>query len=231
MNWFDGHILRFLNQFANHWRWFDLLVARVYSANVIGGGGTVAIAWYALFDPGEEDQLRKRSELLLGAFLICALATLAARALALTLPFRVRPVWTPDFHFQIPYGAQPVLFGWSSFPSDHATLFFALATGIFFVSRPLGWLAFGWVAAVISFPALYRGIHWPTDVIAGACLGIAFGHIAKIPPVRESVRGFTARWRRQWPGLFFAALFLWSYEIVNLFDDARQLGRALLRLI
>ena len=231
MNWFDVHIVLFLNHFANHWRWFDGTVAHAYSTNLIGGAGTMAIAWYALFDPKEKDQLRQRNELLLTTLLLCVVAIMVARALALGLPFRSRPVWTPALNFQLPHASQPVLLGWSSFPSDHAALFYTLATGIFFVSRPLGWLAFSWVVAVISFPALYLGVHWPTDVIVGACLGVVFAQLAKVPRLRESVQQFTARWYRQQPGLFFAALFLWSYEIANLFEDARRLGRALWHLI
>jgi len=231
MNWLDVQILLFLNQFVDHWHWFDWLVTRVYSTNLIGCGGIMALAWWALFDRMEEGKLCKRHELLLGAFLLCGLSTLAARGLALSLPFRTRPIWTPALHFQLPHGAHPSLLGWSSFPSDHAALFFALATGIFFVSRPLGWLAVGWVTTTLSFPALYLGVHWPTDVIAGACLGVSFAHVAKIPPVREAVRRLTTRWHRQQPGLFFAVLFLWSYEIVNLFEDGRRLLSGIWRLI
>lgn len=103
--------------------------------------------------------------------------------------------------------------------------------GILFVSRPLGWLAVSWVAMVISFPALYEGVHWPTDVIAGAVLGVSFAHVAKIPQMREAIQRHTTRWLRQQRGLFFTALFLWSYEIVNLFDDGRRLLQGLWRLI
>jgi undecaprenyl-diphosphatase len=231
MNWFDTHILLFLNQLMNHWPWFDWLVSRAYSTNLIGCGTTMALAWWALFDREEEDQLSRGYELLLGASLFSGLAVLAARGLALSLPFRTRPVWTPALQFQLPPGFHFPLLEWSSFPSDHAALFYALATGILFVSRPLGWLAIGWVATMISFPALYLGIHWPTDVIAGACLGVGFAHCAKIRPVREAILRLTTSWRRQQPGLFFAVLFLWSYELVNLLEDGRRLLKGLWHLI
>jgi undecaprenyl-diphosphatase len=227
MNWFDVHILMFLNQFAGHWQWLDFVVTKVYTNNLIGGGTITVLAWYALFDRKEEGQPCKRHELLLGAILLGAVSVVAARGLALSLPFRARPIWTPALHFRLPQGADLVLLGWSAFPSDHAALFFALATGIFFVSRPLGWLAVGWVAIFISLPALYLGVHWPTDVIVGACLGVSIAHVAKIPAVREVVRQFTTRWHRQQPGLFFAALFLWSYEIVRLFEDIRRVLQGL----
>jgi len=61
------------------------------------------------------------------------------------------------------------------FPSDHAVLFFALATGLFMAHRKLGIAAYAWVIVAICFPRLYLGIHWPTDVIAGAAVGVALG--------------------------------------------------------
>jgi undecaprenyl-diphosphatase len=231
MNWFDIHVILFMNQFVNHWPWFDWLVTRAYSTNLIGCGGTVALAWWALFDREATDQLSKGHELLLGAFLFCGLAALAARGLALSLPFRTRPIWSPAIQFQVPHGSHSSLLGWSSFPSDHAALLYALAVGILFVSRPLGLLAIGWVAATISFPALYLGVHWPTDVIVGACLGVGFACCSKIRPVREAIMRFTTNWHQQQIGLFFAVLFLWSYEIVNLFEDGRRLLKGLSHLI
>lgn len=227
MNWLDVHVLLFLNQFAHRWPWLDFGLTRMYSTTLIGGGTTMAIAWYALFDRNQEDGFCKRSELLLSSILLCGFATLAARALAITLPFRARPMWTPSLHFQLPDGEQLRLLGWSSFPSDHATLFFGLAMGVLSVSRSLGWLAMTWVAVSISLPAIYLGVHWPTDILAGACLGIAFVHIAKIRAVRETVSRLTTKWHAQYPGLFFAILFLWSYEVVNLFEDGRRTARLL----
>lgn len=231
MHWFDVHIIVFLNQFVNRWPWFDFLVTRAYTINLIGCGVTVALAWCALFDRKTGDQFSKNHEILLAAFIFSGMAAVAARALALSLPFRTRPVWTPALEFQVPHGTQPSLLGWSSFPSDHAALFYALAVGILFVSRPLGLLAIGWVAATITFPAMYLGIHYPTDIIVGGCVGVGFAFCAKIRLVRETVLRYSVAWRNQQAGSFFAILFLWSYEIVNLFDDGRTLLRGIWHLI
>lgn len=59
-----------------------------------------------------------------------------------------------------------------SFPSGHAAEAFSMATSLtiayprWFVAIP----AYSW-ACVISYSRLYLGVHYPTDVIAGAILG------------------------------------------------------------
>jgi hypothetical protein len=61
-----------------------------------------------------------------------------------------------------------LLSGWSSFPSDHACLFFALATGLCLISPVIGGLALLHASLIVSLPRIYLGLHYPTDVLAGA---------------------------------------------------------------
>jgi undecaprenyl-diphosphatase len=59
----------------------------------------------------------------------------------------------------------------ASFPSNHAAASFAVAASIWLWRRKDGWIWFI-LAAAISFSRVWSGIHYPTDIIAGAILGI-----------------------------------------------------------
>jgi undecaprenyl-diphosphatase len=58
-----------------------------------------------------------------------------------------------------------------SFPSGHATVSFACATVLAF-AIPRFVVPLYALAALIAFSRVYVGVHYPTDVIAGAVLGI-----------------------------------------------------------
>ncbi len=63
-----------------------------------------------------------------------------------------------------------------SFPSKHASISFSLAVSTFLNRRVLGWIAF--ISAVlISYSRVYLGVHYWSDIFAGALLGsvITFG--------------------------------------------------------
>lgn len=56
------------------------------------------------------------------------------------------------------------------FPSDHAIIAGAIATGLVIFSRRLGLVA--WIVALfLGFGRVYVGVHYPGDVIAGLVLG------------------------------------------------------------
>ncbi len=63
-----------------------------------------------------------------------------------------------------------------SFPSDHAAMAFALAMAIFMVDRRWGW-AFIVGAVMVSIGRIYVGAHYPTDVLAGAAIGLICAYI------------------------------------------------------
>ena len=65
----------------------------------------------------------------------------------------------------------------SSFPSTHSAWAFGGATAIFLQHRKAGIAAY--VAAIlIGFSRLYLFLHFPTDVLFGAAMGVALGFAA-----------------------------------------------------
>ncbi|MDD2992142.1 MAG: phosphatase PAP2 family protein [Pygmaiobacter sp.] len=61
-----------------------------------------------------------------------------------------------------------------SFPSGHTAAGFAAASALLF-SRRKGWWAAMALAALIAFSRLYLYVHFLTDVLAGAMLGVLCG--------------------------------------------------------
>ncbi|MFI5986352.1 bifunctional phosphatase PAP2/diacylglycerol kinase family protein [Streptomyces sp. NPDC051555] len=62
----------------------------------------------------------------------------------------------------------------TSFPSGHSASAFAFASGLALESPGWGLVALP-VAASVAFSRVYTGVHYPTDVLTGAALGVAAG--------------------------------------------------------
>ncbi|OGO32606.1 MAG: hypothetical protein A2Z29_05020 [Chloroflexi bacterium RBG_16_56_11] len=84
-------------------------------------------------------------------------------------PFNVLPADSINLLFYQPTD--------SSFPSNLASVVFAIAVPVFIKSRKAGAVLLG-LAVLSSFGRIYIGIHYPLDVLGGAALGALAGFIA-----------------------------------------------------
>ncbi len=64
-----------------------------------------------------------------------------------------------------------------SFPSGHALSSFSAASVLLFYDRRIGFPALA-LAALIAFSRLYLYVHFPSDILGGAVLGVVFALIA-----------------------------------------------------
>jgi len=78
---------------------------------------------------------------------------------------------------------------------------------------------------VISLPRIYMGIHYPTDLVAGALIGSGAAALGKIARVRTAVVGPLLQWLRKYPGLFYACFFAATFQIATGFGPSIELAR------
>ena len=105
-----------------------------------------------------------------GALLATLAVTSAVVASAKTLAGRVRPYRALSFAQAVPFELPTD----PSFPSGHAAGSFAFAAFIGASSRRAGLVLAG-LATLIALSRVALGVHYPSDVAAGALLGGVFG--------------------------------------------------------
>lgn len=223
----DDIVLRSLTALIGRSAAFDDIMEILSHGSFAIGALVMTIFWWYWFRQSNPATTQRTREHLLCTMIASAAALFVARALALTLPFRLRPRFEPALHLVWPAAPDSLMFmDWSAFPSDHAVMFSALAVGLCFVSLRVGLVLLLLAVLIVSLPRVYYGIHYPTDVIAGLGLGALFGYCGNASAVSRRFAGRMLLWERRWPQGFYAALFVVTLEFATMFDGVRSAAHA-----
>lgn len=150
-----------INQFAADTPWLHAPAAAYAEYGIVVFAGLLVVGWWLA---------RRRDDQVMAAALltpVAAVAALAVQQVLIAVVGEARPYTLhPDALVLVSKTADP------SFPSDHACVAGAVAAGLFFVDRRLGWVSTA-LAVVMAATRVYVGAHWPMDVVAGLALGAA----------------------------------------------------------
>ena len=61
-----------------------------------------------------------------------------------------------------------------SFPSGHASFYFTISAVVYFYNKKLGIIFFA-VSVFMGLARIFVGVHWPSDILAGALIGVFSG--------------------------------------------------------
>ncbi|MFC4165711.1 phosphatase PAP2 family protein [Teichococcus aestuarii] len=227
----DLWVLHFFNGFAGESFAADRIIFTLTNNHLFKTAPFVAAYWWMWFtDLGP----RRRD----GRYLAFAglggaiLAALLSRLVQNVMWERPRPIHNLDLGINALLGLEEgYLANYSSFPSDNAAMTFAMALGIFMASRRLGALAFLWALVVACIPRVYAGFHYPSDILGGAVLGLAVAALVIRSGLTRRLFEGALRFQRLSPGLFYAAGFVATYQVVTFFDATRELGQKVASLV
>jgi len=222
MNPIDLGIIHFLNQYAGVSHAFDTLNLGWAYNNLLKAGPLLLVIFGVWFQAGEDAAVQERRLAILAMLAAACFAAATSVILTHVLPERARPVIHPGVDFVLPYGMERT--GWeriSSMPSDHAAMYFALAGGLWFASRFWGALALVYSSLFIAFPRLYLGMHFPSDLLAGAAIGLGYAWLMQREVVRKHVWRPILIWEATKPHIFYPPMLLLTFIIGGIFHEAR----------
>ena len=159
----DLYLFNLINQFAGRWVWLDYFA--MFCAQYLGYVLLLILFLLLIF------RFKKYWKMVLEAIAAAVFADFILAEIIWHFWFRPRPFVSLNF---IPLINQSPTE--ASFPSGHATFFFALSTIVYLYNKKLG-IIFYIASLFIVVARVFAGVHWPSDILAGAILGILTGWI------------------------------------------------------
>lgn len=157
----DLYFFNLINGLAGRWAWLDY--AAMFCADALGYLLLFVLVLFLALN------YKKYWKMVLEAVIAAGVTRFVMTALIRWLWFRPRPFVALNF---LPLINQSPEEG--AFPSGHASFYFALSTIVYFYNKKLG-VAFYIASFFIVLSRVFVGVHWPSDILAGAVLGILMG--------------------------------------------------------
>jgi membrane-associated phospholipid phosphatase len=164
----DQKILLTLNSLTYNHFWVNVLL--LFGNNALLRGGPVFFAlvfvWFT------RSELEHQIKILAGL-----VATMLATIISVALQFPFTPHIRPFMDATLAINTKAADLGdlglhrLSSFPSDSASLYFAVCTIIFFENRKLGIACGIWAFLTVGVCRVALGYHYPSDILGSLALG------------------------------------------------------------
>lgn len=159
----DLYFFNLINGLAGKWAWLDYVAMFIaeYSEYILAAAFLIILAV----------NFKKYWKPLLLSLVAAGVSRFVIGSAMRALWFRPRPFLVEHVN-QLVYHDPTE----GAFPSGHALFYFALSYIIYKYNKKLG-IAFYIFSLLIIFSRIFVGIHWPSDILAGAIIGtlVAWG--------------------------------------------------------
>ena len=153
----DLYFFQQINQFAGRWSYLDNL--GVFFAEYSGYVLAIFLLSFLFYKD------KKNKLMVVEALLSAVLARLVITNIIRYICFRPRPFTAYQVNLLLDHSVE------SSFPSGHASFFFALAFAVLFFNKKVG-ILFLIVSFLMGVGRVFAGIHYPSDILVGFFVGV-----------------------------------------------------------
>ena len=154
----DLYFFNLINGLAGKWIWLDY--SEMFFAQYCEWILWLALILFLVVN------VKKNWKVFFEAFLAAGISRFVLAEIIRWLWFSPRPFVVLNFIPLISKSSNE-----ASFPSGHASFYFALSTIVYIYNKKAG-IVFYITSFLIVLARVFVGVHWPSDILAGAILGI-----------------------------------------------------------